>query len=116
LNAPSTPVQEVYDELAAEHLRRPEVSLGRALQNEVLKVNSKIFAFLRHGRLVVKLPAPQARALVAAGEAVPFESGGRRMKEWVAVELPSAPADYSLWRELMADASGYVAASAPPSR
>lgn len=84
------------------------MSLGRALHNEVLKVNGKIFAFLRHDRLVVKLPAPQARALVAANEAVPFESGGRRMKEWVAVELPAAPADHGLWRQLMADAMGYV--------
>jgi hypothetical protein len=96
--------QETYDELVAEHLTRPGVSLGRALQNDVLKVNDKIFAFLKDGRLVVKLPAARASAMVASGEATVFHSGGRPMREWVSV--PLAPA--GVWRELMAEASGYV--------
>jgi uncharacterized protein YndB with AHSA1/START domain len=112
--SPAASPQELYDELAAEHLRRPEVTMGRALQNDVLKVNGKIFAFINGGRLVVKLPAPQAAALVAAGQAVPFQSGGRTMKEWVAVGRPSPPEDRGSWRRLMADASDYVAALARP--
>ena len=95
---------EVYEELADEQLARPGVSLGRALQNEVLKVNGKIFAFLNRDRLVVKLPRARAAAMIDVGEAVAFESGGRPMKEWVAV----GTVDRDHWRALMADARGYV--------
>ena len=98
---------DVYDELATEQLARPGVTLGRALQNEVLKVNGKIFAFLNRDRLVVKLPRERAAAMVAAAEAVVFESGGRPMKEWVAV----GEVDRDRWRQLMADARGYVGGS-----
>lgn len=106
----SSRAQKLYDELAAEQRRKPEVSFGRALQNDVLKVNGKIFAFLKDGRLVVKIPAKQAAALVAEGEAVPFESGGRQMKEWVAVALGAGAAGENTWRRLIADAVVYVAA------
>ena len=99
--------QKLYDELASEYLQRPGVTIGRALQNDVLKVDSKIFAFLRSRRLVVKLPAKQAASLVEEDKAVPFESGGRTMKEWVAVEAPADPGD-DLWRRLMSDAVDYV--------
>jgi hypothetical protein len=98
--------ERLYEELAAEELQRPGVSVGRALRNEVLKVNDKIFAFVNGGRLVVKLPADRVAAMVGAGDGEPFESGGRRMKEWVAVHPSSDPA---LWRGLMADAREFVA-------
>ena len=98
--------REQYDALADEWLRRPEVSLGRSLRNETLTVHGKIFAFLKDDRLVVKLPAKRCAALLAEGAAVPFESGGRRMKEWVAVP---AAADPGRWRGLMSEAHGYVA-------
>jgi hypothetical protein len=101
--------QEQYDELAAEWLRQPGVSLGRSLRNETLTVHGKIFAFLKDERLVVKLPAARAAALLADGTAAPFESGGRRMKEWVAVP---AAADPARRRELMGEANGYVSAGA----
>jgi hypothetical protein len=45
--------------------------------------------------------------LVAEGTAIPFESGGRTMKEWVAVEPPAEAGDDS-WRRLMSDAIAYV--------
>jgi hypothetical protein len=98
--------REQYDELAAAYLRRPEVSVGRALQNDVLNVNGKIFAFLSKDRLVVKVPAPQAGELVESGVAEAFTSGGRTMKEWVAV----APSHGDRWRPLMNDAFEYVGA------
>jgi hypothetical protein len=94
--------QELYEDLAEEQLRAPEVSLGRALSNNVLKANGKIFAFLKGDRLVVKLPAARCGMLLAAG-AVPFESGGRKMKEWVAV------ADQAGWPDLMDEARIHVA-------
>lgn len=101
--------QEIYDELAAEYLRMPEVSVGRSLQSDVLKINGKMFAFLKGDRLVVKLPAARAAGLVADGAAVPFESGGRPMREWVAVSMPTPAAGEGRWRDLMDEASRYVA-------
>jgi YjbR len=96
--------QELYDGLVAGFLAKPGVTMERALQNDVLKINGKIFAFLWRERLVVKVPAAQAAALVASGEAIPFESGGRKMKEWAAVGV----ADAARWSALMTDAFGYV--------
>ncbi len=104
----STDVREVYDRLAAEHLSTDGVTMGRALSNDVLKVNNKIFAFVMGERLVVKLPAARCSALIADGEAGPFGSGGRTMKEWVAVDLPPGNAGEKAWRGLMGDARAYV--------
>jgi hypothetical protein len=104
----SADARALYDDLAAEHLREPEVSVGRSLSNETLTVNGKIFAFVKDDRLVVKLPAARAAELVAAGRAAAFQSGGRRMREWITVPLPAAGGDEP-WRGLMADARVYVA-------
>lgn len=102
--------QDRFDELAKEHLVEPGVSLGRMMNSEGLKVHGKFFALVSRERLVLKVPAAQAVALVAAGDAVPFEpSPGRRMKEWVAL---TPPADLNRWRRLTADARGYVASLA----
>jgi hypothetical protein len=101
--AAKTP-KAVYDALAAEQLTKPGVTIGRALMNEVLNINDKIFAFPRGERLVLKVSAVQAASLVAAGEAIPFETGGRKMKEWVAV----APSTAERWSRLMNHARAYV--------
>ncbi|HEY8743214.1 MAG TPA: hypothetical protein VIU62_08955 [Chloroflexota bacterium] len=103
--------QERFDEQASAYLQRPGVTFGKVFHSQGLKVNGKIFALQVRGRLVVKLPATQAAALVAAGTAVAFEpSPGRRMKEWVAVERSDAPGHSDVWRQLMADAYAFVAA------
>jgi hypothetical protein len=102
---PDSP-RALYERLAAEHLSRPHVSAGRSFSNETLTVGGKVFAFAKGDRLVVKLPAAQAAGLVADGAAVPFESGGRQMREWVSV----APApDEGAWARLLDDAERYVA-------
>lgn len=99
--------QDHFDELAKEHLGEPGVSRGRMMASYGLKVNGKFFALASPEHLVLKVPASQAAALVAAGDAVPFEPGpGRRMKEWVSL---TPPADLDQWRRLMRDARGYVA-------
>ncbi len=100
----------LYDGLVAEGLLQPDVAVGRALQNDVLQVAGKIFAFLKDDRLVVKLPAERVRDLVAAGGAVPFTSGGRVMKEWVCVDAPPEAPGEDLWRALASEARRYVAA------
>jgi hypothetical protein len=71
-------------------------------------VDGKSFAFATRDRLVVKLPADVAAAMVAAGEAVPFESGGRPTREWVKVPVPTMPSGHERCRELVVSARRYV--------
>jgi TfoX/Sxy family transcriptional regulator of competence genes len=98
--------EETFDRLVAEHRGQPGVGFGRMFSRDGLTVHGKLFAMLVRDRLVVKVPAKQAAALVSAGTAVPFEpSAGRVMKEWVCVDLPADP---GLWRQLMIDARRYV--------
>jgi hypothetical protein len=108
-----TEAQELFDRLVAEHVSDPGVTLGRMLRSDGLMVRGKVFAMVVRGRLVVKLPAARAAAMVEAGEGTAFEpSPGRVMREWVAVEVPAPPADESGWRPLVAEARAYVAAVA----
>jgi hypothetical protein len=104
---PRVDAQALYDGIVAEELKKPGVTIGRALQNDVLQVSGKIFAFLKAGRLVVKLPVERVRELVAGG-AVPFTSGGRVMKEWVCVDALAGAAGEGLWRALTNEARRYV--------
>jgi hypothetical protein len=106
---PLADAQALYGALVVAELAQPDVAVGRALQNDVLKVSGKIFAFLKTGRLVVKLPAERVRELLAAGGGVPFTSGGRVMKEWVCVDAPPGAAGEVLWRALTSEARRYVA-------
>jgi hypothetical protein len=107
--------QQLFDELAAEHLGRPGVRLGRIFHNEGLQVHTKLYAFMSKDRLVVKVPAAQALSLTSTGKAEAFEPRpGRVMKEWVALDPPSSPGDRRRWRQLMADAHRYVAVISTP--
>ncbi len=102
--------RERFDELAKDHLGKPGVTTGRMLASEGLRVHGRFFALVSQERFVLKLPSARAAALVAAGDAVPFETApGRRMKEWVTL---TPPADVRHWRRLMADAHAYVASLA----
>jgi uncharacterized protein YndB with AHSA1/START domain len=106
----ATTPRELFDALATEQLREPGVRMGRALRKDVLQVGGKTFAFVTRDHLVVKLPADVAAAMVAAGEAAPFESGGRPTREWVKVPVPMLPTGHERCRELVADARRYVEA------
>jgi hypothetical protein len=106
---PRADANALYAALVKAELAQPGVAVGRALQNEVLQVSGKIFAFLKNGRLVVKLPAGRVRELVGAGGAIQFTSGGRVMKEWVCVDAPSGAAGEALWHALSSEARRYVA-------
>jgi TfoX/Sxy family transcriptional regulator of competence genes len=102
----------LFDELAADHLGRPGVTIGPAMRNEGLKVDGKLYAMVVRGRLVVKLPEAQAAELTEEGDAIPFEPRpGRLMREWVMID-PPATADHGEWRHLIEDAGDYVTALA----
>jgi hypothetical protein len=76
-----------FDLIASELLAEPGVEEGTGFGSQPgLRVGGKIFAMHIDDRLVVKLPAERADALIAAGGAQAFVIGKRRMREWVAVE------------------------------
>src|SRR4051794_30414584 len=96
--------RDAYDDLADAWLTKPGVTVGRALQNEVLKVENKIFAFLKDDRLVVKLPAAVVHDLLRTDRATAFTSGGRTMREWAMLPWSDAAA----WQAWMQEAYDYV--------
>jgi hypothetical protein len=111
--ADDTIARGLFEELCAEHLADPEVSMGRMLRADGLKVRGKVFAFVARGQLVVKLPEARVAAMVAAGDGAAFGPGDRVMREWVAIGVPPDPDDPSEWRALAADARAYVDSLSP---
>jgi hypothetical protein len=86
----STPGRELYTAIAVRLLPEADVDEGRLFSANGLTTNGKIFAMLTRGdRITVKLPADRCAELVAAGRGVPFEAGGRQMREWVSLTDPS---------------------------
>ena len=83
----------------------PPVPGRRRFGSEALKVDGKIFAMLRDGRLVLKLPPDRVAALIEAGAGVPFTAGkSRPMRGWVMVDP-----DGGDWIGLARAARGWVA-------
>jgi TfoX/Sxy family transcriptional regulator of competence genes len=85
------------------------VTLGsgrRGFGSDALRVDGRIFAMLRGGRLVLKLPRERVAALVASGDGSPFDAGkGRPMKEWILLE----PGADQRWLSLAKEALAFVA-------
>jgi TfoX/Sxy family transcriptional regulator of competence genes len=108
VTAASLTARELFEELAAEHLRQPGVGRRRMFGREGLSVNGKFFAFLNHDRLVVKLPPATATALIAAGDAVAADTLSPSMRTWVMVPMPARAAEDQSWRDLMAEAHTHV--------
>lgn len=111
----ATPSQAVWEELAAEQLRRPGTSRRRMFGRDGLSAHGKFFAFLDRGGLVVKLPPATTAALLAAGEAAAATSVSPTMTKWVLVPAPSATASHR-WRELVAEARAYAAETSASPR
>jgi TfoX/Sxy family transcriptional regulator of competence genes len=105
--ATTTLAEETFAAISSRLLREPDVDAGKVFASPGLRVSGKIFAMLSRGSLVVKLPAERCAELVAAG-ARPFESGGRRMREWVTI----AEERHADWPALAVEALGFVRASA----
>jgi hypothetical protein len=97
--------ETAFDALATALLPEPDVEEGTGFgTNPGLRTRGKIFAILHSGELIVKLPAERCSALVAAGEALPFEIGVRKMREWVRI----AEVDEAQWLGLGREARAYV--------
>jgi hypothetical protein len=83
-----------------------DVTVGRVLSANGLKVGGKLFAGISKGRLLIKLPAEEVASLVASKLGASFATGGDRvMKEWVTIGVERRDA----WIELARRAKRFVA-------
>jgi hypothetical protein len=98
--------RECFEELAAEHLSRPDTGRRTMFGRDCLMANGRNVAFFHDDRLALKLPPDRAAALLASGEATTPLMGKRAMHNWVAVP----PVGVERWRELLREA---VTAAAP---
>lgn len=89
--------------------RDPRVTEMEMFGARGFKVSGKVFAIFWKGDLVLKMPEPRARELVAAKVAKSWDPGhGRKMKEWIAF----APGTGGRWLELVEEARDFVATGA----
>jgi hypothetical protein len=96
-----------WDDLTAEFLTKPGVTLARAFSRISLMVGGKLFASAGHGGLLIKVGAERVAELIASGQGDPFSTGGNRvMREWV-VAAPTTD-----WRALAAESMAFVVAQA----
>ena len=99
-----------WDDLTAEFLAKPGVTLERAFSRVSLMVGGKLFASAGHGGLLIKVSAERVAELIATGQGQPFSTGGNRvMREWV-VAAPTTD-----WRALAAESMEFVKAAAAAS-
>ena len=85
---------------------RPDVTVGRTLSNLGLMTGGKVFAFIKDGGLVLKLPQTRIDALIESHGAERFERGqDTPMREWIVMSA-STSAD---WPELTREACDFVA-------
>jgi hypothetical protein len=94
--------EQTFERVVATLSAEPGVTLGKAFHNPGLKVGPKLFAMLHPDGLVVKLPEPRCRELLATGAAGPFDRGqGTPMREWVTVAEPDTRGWTSYAREAL---------------
>lgn len=83
-------VQALIERLDALLLRAPGVRRGRMFGHPAYYVKGRMFACVYGDVVGLKLPEQAAAALVARGDAQPFQPHGkRRMREWI--QLPRRP-------------------------
>ena len=102
--------EQAFRRIAGRLLVDPRVSEGTGFGSGTgLRVGSKIFAMVRHGELVGKLPRARVDHLASGGVAGRFDprGDGRLMKEWVTVPLPHR----RRWSRLVDEALVFVGSS-----
>ncbi|WEK13289.1 MAG: hypothetical protein P0Y48_12630 [Candidatus Microbacterium phytovorans] len=104
-----TSPDELFDALAAAHLRREGVDIGPMFGSEGLRIRGKIFAFRVKSGIIAKLPEARVTELDATGRAERMIMRERAMREWVLV--PDASAD--LWEGVVDEAFAFVDSITP---
>ena len=101
--------EELYWQLAQQLLADPAVTRSTMMGLPCLRLDGGFFASLdrRTQALLVKLPAEQVTALIAAGHAQPFAPAGRVFRKWAALPRP----DRRRWRTLVDEAKRFAADS-----
>jgi hypothetical protein len=98
---------ELFEALCAEYAGVTGISVpggGQGFGSQALKINSRIFAMLAGGRLVVKLPRARVAELIETGHGQPFDGGkGTPMKEWITLT-----GDEAECRALVVEAQAFV--------
>ena len=112
----SAAAEQAFATLVSALTKHPDVTPPepdkRGFGRGALKVNAKLFAFLKGDALVLKLPAARCAALCAAGTGVPFDANkGRPMKEWVKLA-----GGYAAWPRLSRESLAFVRASSRSTR
>jgi hypothetical protein len=109
LTTPPLSAEQLFDaeihDLTAQDGR---VEAGKIFHSTGLKGAGKFFAFIRKGKLVVKLPEARVSMIVAEDEGTPFDAGkGRPMREWVVL----GPADRHRFHALVGEALDFAIAN-----
>ena len=102
--------REIFEELAAEHLTRPEAGRRSMFGRDCLMMDGHNIAFFHDDQLVLRLPPDKSAAMLASGEATIPLMGKRAMRNWVAVPLSSDPVGTERWRALLSEAAGAATA------
>src|ERR1051325_407985 len=101
-----------FDRVVRAFAATETVTAGKMMSSLGLKVNGKIFAMLRYGRLVVKLPKARVDELVKAKQGSRFDprGDGRVMKEWIVLKGSTPP-----WVGVAREAYRFVGGFGRPS-
>lgn len=103
--------EERFEVLVDELVGMPGVTPprgGSGFGRNAVRFESKIFAMLVRGRLVVKLPRERVDTLVEAGDGIRFDANkGTPMKEWFSL----SPESGLPWQLLAREALDYARSS-----
>jgi hypothetical protein len=101
-------LQQRFASLAKRLARTKGVAMGSGRSgfgSDALQVDGRIFAMLRRGSLILKLPKERVAEVIASGEGSAFDAGkGKPMKEWVSV----GPSTEARWLALAKEALAFV--------
>jgi hypothetical protein len=105
--------QAAFQVVVAHHGGQMREAGGRGFGSDALKIGGRIFASLSHDRLLLKLPAKRADALIESGIGERFSTGaGRPKRDWVTI----APTSAAHWIELSEEARRFVGAEKTTGR
>lgn len=112
---PDARAAKLFWDLAAElSAEDPRLRKSTIMNGPCLRVGDEFLALVdfKGSGLVVKLPKPRVRELVATGVGRPFAPAGRVFSEWVSVPEVNAEA----WRALLREGVAFVGKKAAPKK